>query len=161
MRENRLLALSIGTLLLTCALACEGKAAENRGAVASERRFGGPCEYADYEGTATITRVEKTEQSSGQAKSPGGPGYEGYEVWFRFGTDQEVRQEFARPKTSGEQLFKLANSWHPGERYIKKYGVEPGKSYRCVFKVITKGTCTPTIFDMTGLKKDDYFESSR
>lgn len=124
-------------------------------------RLGGPCAYNDYPGTATIVRVDKTDASRAQGSSASGPGYEGYEIRFRFVTDQEIKEEWARPAAGREYLFQLANSWYPGARYIEKYNIKKGNSYPCAFRVITSGTCTPTIFDIPALKKDDYFETAR
>ena len=131
------------------------------GLPAEKLRVGGPCEYREYLGTATITRVEQTEASRRQAQNVGGAGYEGYEVWFRFEPASEIREEWARSAVGKEHLLSLMNSWYPGPRYLQKYGIKPGLKCQCVLKVITKGTCTPSIFDFPAIKRDDYFESSR
>jgi hypothetical protein len=123
------------------------------------RKMGGSCSYSSYIGTATITRIEKTEASSKQAKTKGGPGYEGYEVWFSFKADQEIKEGWARNRTEKEYLFLLANSWYPGPRYMEKYKIKRGNTYKCTLKVIAKGTCTPTIFNFLEPKRDDYFET--
>lgn len=142
-------------LLLLAATVCAGGMKTGAG------RIGGPCAYHDYPGTATITRVEKTDASREQGTASSGPGYEGYEVWFRFVTEQPVAEEWAREGMAREHLFQLANSWYPGDRYLRRYGLAAGKSYRCVLKVIVSGTCTPTVFDFPELKRDDYFELAR
>ncbi len=134
--------------------------AQSAGPTAEERLMGGPCEYADYRGTATITRVVQTENSCQQAKSMGGPGYEGYEVWFRFAPAADIREEWARPAAGREHLFSLMNSWYPGPRYLESYGIKTGSTHNCMLKVITRGTCTPTIFEFPGIRRDDYFESA-
>jgi len=121
-------------------------------------KVGGPCFYSDYPGTATITRIEKTEESKRQARTSGGPGYEGYEVWFVFETDQDIKAEWARESITREHQFRSANSWHPGPQYLQKYRIRVGGNYRCTLKVITSGTCTPIIFEFSQLKQDDYFE---
>jgi hypothetical protein len=135
-----------------------GKAADKALPV-EKLRAGGPCKYSEYAGTATITRVEQTERSRRQAKNVGGAGYEGYEVWFRFTPASEIREEWARPAAGREHPFTLMNSWYPGPHYIQKYDIKPGLECRCVMKVITKGTCTPIMFDFPGIRRDDYFES--
>jgi hypothetical protein len=158
MKHTWLLLIVIGGLAVfsTAALA-QGKAA-NKGVPAEKLRVGGPCEYGEYAGTATITRVEQTERSRRQAKNVGGAGYEGYEVWFRFAPSSKIREEWARSAAVREHRFSLMNAWHPGPKYLRKYGIKPGLKCRCVMKVIKKGTCTPIVFDFPGIKRDDYFE---
>ncbi|HBH87106.1 MAG TPA: hypothetical protein DDY17_05845 [Syntrophaceae bacterium] len=120
---------------------------------------GGPCTYDGYPGQAKITRIEMTGQSKGQANVVGGPGYEGYEIWFSFVTDKEIKQDWAKEALKKEHLLKLSNSWYPGEKYLKKYGLEKGKLLRCTLKVITSGTCTPVIFEFDEVNTIDYFET--
>lgn len=127
----------------------------------TENVVGGPCSYSHYPGIATIIRVKKTEESRRQARTSGGPGYEGYEVWFVFKTDQLIKEEWARKSVKREHLFRLVNSWYPGPRYLKKYDIKVGSEYKCTLKVITSGTCTPIIFEFDQLKPDDYFESHK
>lgn len=125
------------------------------------RPLGGPCEYRSYQGTATMTRIEKTERSRAQKENTGGPGYEGYEIWFRFSTAEPIEEKWAAKSAGKEHIFLLSNSWHPGRRYIEKYALLTGAEYPCSMKVITRGTCTPVIFEFPTLKRDDYFESRR
>ncbi|MFH1791311.1 MAG: hypothetical protein ABH885_04940, partial [Candidatus Omnitrophota bacterium] len=98
-------------------------------------------------------------RSQAQAKTAGGPGYEGYEVWFTFKPYGEIKEEWAKGVVTKEHLFQLYNSWYPGPRYIKRYNIKPGAQYKAVLQVITKGTSTPILFDFKDLKKDDYFET--
>ena len=121
---------------------------------------GGPCSYSDYGGIATIIAVKKTEKSKVQADMPGGPGYEGFEVWVRLRADKEIKEKWARDFIKKEHLFQLYNGWYPGPEYIEKYKIKPGQTYKCTVKVITKGTCTPIIFEFDKFKKDDYFEAN-
>ena len=121
---------------------------------------GGPCSYSHYPGKATITRVEKTEESKRQARTSGEPGYEGYKVWFIFKANQPIKEEWVRKSIKRERLFRLTNSWYPGPRYLKKYDIKVGSEYRCTLKVITSGTCTPIILEFSQLKQDDYFEKA-
>jgi hypothetical protein len=125
----------------------------------SKVRVGGPCDYNDYPGTAVITKVVATDRSIQQGLVSGGAGYQGIEVRFTFTPDGEIKEDWARKAAEREQLFQLANSWYPGPRFLDKYGIELNKSFRCIFKVITKGTCTPALFDFPDIKRDDYFES--
>ncbi len=122
---------------------------------------GGPCSYSDYRGIASIIVVKKTEKSKAQAEMAGGPGYEGFEALFRFKADKEIKEKWAYGAIKKEHLFQLYNCWYPGPEYIKKYKIKPGQTYKCTVKVITKGTCTPIIFEFDKLKKDDYFETKQ
>jgi|LGVF01.2.fsa_nt_gb hypothetical protein len=119
---------------------------------------GGCCTYISYEGSAQIMRVSQTPASVTQYKILGGPGYEGYEVWFRFTTQQNIPHG-VRKEISREQLFTLKNSWYVGPRYLEKYGIETGKAYPCKLKVIKEGTCTPIVFEFDAIDSGDYFES--
>jgi hypothetical protein len=125
----------------------------------SPDRAGGPCTYESYPGQATITRIEKTEQSKDQAKVVGGPGYEGYEVSFSFVTDKAIQQVWAKEALKNEHLLDLRNSWYPGEQFLKKYGLEKGKVLKCTLKAITSGTCTPIVFEFDEVNTIDYFET--
>jgi len=122
-------------------------------------QFGGECTYKSYDGFASITRIEKTERSRQQAKMPGGPGYEGYAVSFVISLSEPISEDWARGFVTREHVLTLKNSWHPGERYLKKYGLEIGEEFPIQLKVITRGTCTPLILEFQTVERGDYFES--
>jgi len=110
-------------------------------------RVGGDCIYSHYSGVCVVTKIEKTERSMKQAKTRGG--YEGYEVWFVFETDQEVKKEWARKAINKEQLLRVPGSPYPypGLEYLEQHQIEVGGKYPCTLKVIKSGTCTPIIFE--------------
>lgn len=139
----------------------EGEAMSVQVPKPAKPKVGGPCAYTDYPGTATVTRIERTEQSCQQALATGGAGYPGVEVWFKYQSPAQISPDWARKVADREQLFRLANSWYPGEMYIDKYGIKVGNTYRCVLKIIKSGTCTPAIFKFPGCRDDDYFESKK
>lgn len=128
----------------------------------------GTALYSNYSGTATIAGVKKTEKSKAQAKVAGG--YEGYEVWFSFEPDKEeeiepdeeeeeaIEESWGRNFIEREHLFKLANGQYPGPKYIEKYKIKVGKTYKCTLRVMKQGTGTPFIFVFDELRKDDLFE---
>lgn len=126
---------------------------------ASGGLVGGRCEYADYAGIATISRVEKTADSLAQIKIAGGAGYEGYEVRFTFKSDQHLPDEWRQRALESEHSFQLANSWYVGPEYLAKYKIEPGATFPCTLRIITKGTCTPMLFAFDNLDQTDYFEA--
>ena len=150
------------SLVVVCGiliLIVQGSACSNdKGMSEDSRKTGGECVYVSYPGIATITRIVKTDASKRQATMKGGPGYEGYEIWFLFNTEQEIKKEWVRKSINKEHLFLLANSWYPGPRYIAKYTIASGNRYQCTLQVISKGACTPTIFQFAEPQRNDYFE---
>lgn len=122
---------------------------------------GGPCDYARYEGTATIIRIEKTQSSIEQASVEGGPGYEGYEVLFVFQTDKAIKEAWAQDVLDKEHLILLNNSWYPGPEFIKKYQIAVGKTFKATLCVITKGTCSPIDFEFSEIDLRDYLNKAR
>ncbi|MEE4353779.1 MAG: hypothetical protein V2J25_13020 [Desulfatiglans sp.] len=120
---------------------------------------GGSCTYVSYDGNAQIVRVKQSQASLAQAKVLGGPGYGGYEVWFRFVPGPDVSSEQIKDYTSREYLFTLSNSWYVGPRYLKKYRIEAGRKYPCLLKLLKKGTCSPLVFEFKDINMSDYFES--
>ncbi len=121
--------------------------------------LGGKCFYNDYPGKALITSIQMTDKSKAQATASGGPGYQGYEIYFKFMTNEKVKEDWAKNTLDKERLFLLVNSWYPGKEFIKKYDIKVNKKFDCILKVINKGTCTPIIFDFKNIKRDDYFQS--
>lgn len=57
-----------------------------------------------------------------------------------------------------QHQLRLKNSWYPGPRFIKKYAIAPGKSFACTLRIITRGTCTPILFDLPKIDTADYSE---
>jgi hypothetical protein len=123
--------------------------------------LGGPTAYEPYAGRATIVRVAKTDASKAQATAIGGAGYEGFEVWFAFEADREIKQKWGQDAAGKDQLLQLVNSWYPGEKYLQKYGIAQGKTFPCVMKAAVSGTASPVIFELQGVNLADYFESQR
>lgn len=119
---------------------------------------GSPCTYVSYAGCAKIVRIKKTPASVAQSEVIGGPGYKGYEVWFRFIPELDMRNGNIKPLTNREHLFTLYNGWYVGYRYLEKYGIKTGKTFPCVLKVIETGTCSPVLFEFKTIDPKDYFE---
>ena len=109
--------------------------------------FGGQCEYKKYSGQAKIISIHKRELSN-----------ESYEVKFSFHTDEIIKERYGQVEGK-EYLLLLDNSFYPGPRFLKKYGIEVGKYFDCYLKVITRGTCTPVLFDFPTIDLSDYFEN--
>ena len=117
---------------------------------------GGPCEYKQYKGKASITSIRKKEMPENYA----GPSYESYEVKFSFFSEEEIKEAYGKVK-GREYILMLTNSWYPGPKFLKKYGIKIGKSFECYLTVIVKGTCTPVLFDFPTIDLGDYFEHKR
>jgi hypothetical protein len=124
--------------------------------------LGGCCSYTPYDGVARITRIVKTDASREQASIVGGPGYEGYEIWFRFipneGDDIKERESgiFQR-----EHILTLRNSWYPGPRFLEKYSLMVGNDYPCTLNIIKTGACAPVVFDFQTIDTTNYFETKK
>jgi hypothetical protein len=123
--------------------------------------IGGTCSYRDVPGTATIVRVAKTPASAEQARTAGGPGYEGFEVSFEFAPSQPIAEPQVRNFTQSTHPLRLTNSWYPGPRYIEKYHLSQGRKVPALLKVRTSGACTPMLFSFPGIELADYFERAQ
>jgi hypothetical protein len=138
----------LAALFFVCGAAC--MAMEER----SERRVvGGPCQYREYPGRAVILSVQKQE---GQTHA-GEPAADVYEVKFSFTPDKKIEEGWVQVEGK-EHLLLLINSSLPGPGFLKKYGIERGKGFDCNMKVITKGTCTPVLFEFPAIDLSDYSE---
>ena len=118
------------------------------------RVVGGQCDYKKYEGQATIVSIDRKEPPDNYR----GPAYENYEVKFTFHADETIQEKHGRIE-GRKFLLLLKNSWYPGPKFLKKYGIEEGRSFDCYLKVIIRGTCTPIIFDFPTIDRGDYFEN--
>jgi hypothetical protein len=126
----------------------------------AERKVGGECTYAEHPGTCTILSVEKTPDSIAQASLNGGPGYEGFAVTFSYaGADAGGADTLVQRAIESRHELRLMNSWFPGPRFLERYGIAAGKPFECTLKVITQGTCTPTVIDFRAIDRADFFES--
>ena len=97
---------------------------------------GGPCEYRSYPGQAEILSVVP---STGAG--------ERFDVKFRFIPDGAVEEPLG--KAALERTFSLLpeREMPPDGAYIEQFDVKPGRRLACTLKVITRGTCTPILFD--------------
>lgn len=120
------------------------------------RVLGGPCEYKQYKGKATIVAIRKKEMP----ENYGRPSYESYEVKFSFFSEEEIKEAYVKVKER-EYTMMLNNSSYPGPKFLEKYEIKAGKSFECYLKVIIKGTCTPVLFDFPTIDLSDYFEQKR
>ncbi|MCK4782820.1 MAG: hypothetical protein KAV87_03645 [Desulfobacteraceae bacterium] len=121
---------------------------------AERRVVGGPCEYKAYRGHAKIVSIHKKELPP----KVGGPSNVVYEVKFSFTPHEEIQERYGQVEEK-EYLLLLANSSYPGPGFLKKYGIKLNKCFECYLKVITRGACTPVLFDFPTIDLCDYSES--
>ena len=112
---------------------------------------GGPCDYRKYKGHAKIESITLKKQQKNYT-------HEVYEVKYSFIPDQIIEEPFARPEGK-EFVLLLKNSAYPGSKFLKKYDIRVGRIFKCTMNVITKGTCTPVIFEFPTIRLDDYIEN--
>lgn len=98
---------------------------------------GGPCEYRSYPGEAEIISVAPSTTAGGR-----------FDVKFRFIPDGTVEEPLGRAAL--ERTFSLLpdREMPPDGAFIEQFDIRPEKRLRCTLKVITRGTCTPILFDI-------------
>jgi hypothetical protein len=122
--------LSMTLIFLVSLTSCDLSASSS-----SSPRVGGPCTYKQYKGDAEIVSV---------IQRPGGLGE--YEIKFSFHPQETIQEEFAR--VEGRQwILVQKDSSYPQNDFLTQYGINAGKRFPCYLKVITKGTCTPVLFE--------------
>jgi len=97
---------------------------------------GGPCEYRSYPGQAEIISVAPSAAASGR-----------FDVKFRFIPDGTVEEPLGKAALERTFLLLPDRETPPDGAYIEQSGIRPGKRLACTLKVITRGTCTPLLFD--------------
>lgn len=123
--SNLSLALILVLFLSACGLAVSS----------SPQRVGGPCTYKQYKGNAEIISVVQRPGSSGE-----------FDITFSFHPQETIREAFAQ--TEGRHWFLVKNdSSYPKADFLKQYGIKAGKHLPCYMNVITRGACTPVLFN--------------
>lgn len=114
-----------------------------------------------FQGTAVVSRVEQTVASREQGRTVGGPGYDGYEVWFRFTSAKPVAagQHLALSAIDREHELRLMNSWYVGSQFLAKYRIAPGASFACALCVSKSGGAAPVTFRFPEIDCADYSET--
>ena len=101
----------------------------------SKQRVGGSCVYKQYKGDAEIVSV---------IPRTGFPAE--YEIKFSFHPHETIQEEFAQVE-GNQWLIVQKDSSYPKDDFLTQYYIKAGKRLQCYMKVITKGTCTPVLFD--------------
>jgi len=109
---------------------------------------GGPCTYRTYPGQAEIVSVAPWATPAAEAG-------ERFDVKFRFIPDGPVAEPLG--KAALERTFSLLpdREMPPDRAFIERFDIRPGKRLGCTLKVITRGTCTPILFDFPSLAPGD------
>jgi hypothetical protein len=105
---------------------------------------GGPCEYKSYPGQAEIVSVAPW-------APPAAAAGERFDVKFRFIPEGPVEEPLG--KAALQRTFSLFpdREMPPDRAFIERFDIRPGKRLGCTLKVITRGTCTPILFDFPSL----------
>ena len=105
---------------------------------------GGPCEYKSYPGQAEIVSVAPW-------AAPASAAGERFDVKFRFIPEGPVEEPLG--KAALQRTFSLFpdREMPPDRAFIERFDIRPGKRLGCTLKVITRGTCTPILFDFPSL----------
>lgn len=110
------------------------------GMASSSQRVGGPCTYKQYQGKAEIVSVKLLQQTTGE-----------YEIRFSFHPREKIQESFVR--VEGKQwLLVQEDSSFPKKDFLQQYDIKTGKRFPCYMNVITRGTCTPILFDFPSIR---------
>ncbi len=101
-----------------------------------ELLLGGPCSYRDYPGRATVRSVSPAPRQDQKGL---------FEVRFTFQPRRPLEKKWGHLR-GREFLMTLKGGHLPDREFLQKHGIAPGKEIECTLSVITKGTCTPWIF---------------
>lgn len=124
---------------------------------ATPELVGGPCRYDVFAGTATFVTVRAWQPRSPNEGIP--TPYPPLAVTYRFTpTAPIVGEPLYQPDAT--HTLTLANSMPPGQLFVAKYGIAPGKTVPCQLHILRQGTCTPVIHVFPGIDRTDYFEQT-
>lgn len=142
-----------GRLILLLLFLATSLVASLETASAQAQRAGGPCSYSDHPGKATIIEVTPIPQpKSAQAQQP----YQPYRVLFTFAPSKPVPGQLFTPGKAYD--LTLSGGTPPGPKFLKKYGIKPGATFKTDLHIITSGTCSPVVFTFHGIDVYDFFE---
>lgn len=108
----------------------------NTAATSSSQRVGGTCTYKQYKGDAQIVSIVQRPGNTGE-----------YEIKFSFHPQETIKEVFAQVQDK-QWLIVQKDSSYPKEDFLTRHGIKIGKRFPCHLNVITKGTCTPNLFDL-------------
>ena len=124
-------------LMLSFIVACNG----NDNGTQQELIVGGPCEYVDIPGVATIVSVENAPPEDYNCKNA-------VVVTFDFVPDDPGAVDnylFPNWSDTGQHLT-VGGGMNPPLQWVLLQGLSKGSKHRCERSEITDGTCTPVCF---------------
>ncbi len=105
---------------------------------------GGPCTYDDTPGTATIASVEDADPADNNcANDP-------VEVVFDFAPDDPGAADLA---ATGLRLT-IAGGANPPLAWVEDEGLTEGSAHDVIRRDITRGTCTPVLYEFLNVDYD-------
>jgi hypothetical protein len=106
---------------------------------------GGPCQYKNYPGQATILSI-----TSSQAGDP--DQIKRFDVKFSFTPQEKIKESFGRAEGKTFNLY--GNNWqYPDQEFLRVNNIQVGKVLDGSLRAIISGTCTPVLFDFPALKQ--------
>jgi hypothetical protein len=110
---------------------------------------GGPCAYTDIPGWARVVSIQAAPPKAHNC--PNDP----VEVRFDFiPADPSLEAKQAEDLT-----LTVGAGMNPARSYVAAKGIVKGKTYRCVRREITKGTCTPVLYTFPKIDLSDFEQS--
>jgi hypothetical protein len=113
---------------------------------------GGDCTYNRYPGEAEVVAIRSVTMPGDNA-----PSYPTREVWFEFHPDGKIQESWVQIDDK-QFLLTLSNGGYPGPTFLNKNGIDIGTRLVCELAVITKGTCSPILFEFPTLDLTDSTE---
>jgi hypothetical protein len=110
----------------------------------SDTVIGGTCLYKIYPGRATIVSINSWKDVTTKERGR-------FEVKFSFEPHGKIQEDFAQ--VDGKTFLLYDQHLHnPDIAFINKYHIQVGQILVCNIEVISRGTCTPVIFNFPTLK---------
>ena len=129
-----MLIVAVVGLMLT---ACSRPAPEKGESPAPDTKIvGGPCSYQDHPGRAKILSVTPAPRQDQKGL---------FEVRFSFQPQEPLEEKWGSLK-GRRFLMTLKGGRLPDREFLQRHDLKPGKELECTLSLITKGTCTPWIF---------------
>ncbi len=104
------------------------------------------CSYINYEGKAVIISIDiAPANESNCALNP-------RKVLFAFTpNDTTVRNNYIFKNWSDTAALTINGGTNPSQLFLDSLDITIGKEFNCNRQEITQGTCTPVIFEFTGI----------
>jgi len=139
-RRSCLIALSVVLALAACS-------GDDNGLVIE----GGPCDYNEIAGTATIVAVQDADPTANNCKNP-------VEVVFDFEPAPPVTpDDYAYPSLPDtERRLTVGDGKNPSVEWVQQQGLVEGVQFGASRWEIASGACTPVLFFLQGVDYESY-----